>query len=556
VLDEHLNDLSQPRRRRKGSTMSNKILDLVAAHDYLAFVQLSHMILRNCRLDESRYLEYSCHLAEEFAQGRRKRLIVNMPPGFAKTTIFSICGIAWLFAKDPALRIMLVTHDMSLARDVTSAVRKIMKSPEYLRIFSTRIEKGYDTVDDFRTTGGGRLFASSIESGITGRRADVIFIDDPFAIKYADKIKRVRKVNRIYDKEIVTRLAHPEQSRIILVMHRLHAEDLTAHLMTLGGYDRIALPLIAERPKRYEYGGLVWDRPAGEQLRPGLYSAKRIRQLKEEDGQPGFRNLYQQAMGPEIDFSIKPKHFPLLDIGKLPSSLPIIFSIDTSQKVGPDTSWNVILVVARLGNTDVVIDEFCMRCDYVKLYSVFHALASKYGPSAVLIEDTSNGSALISQLQDEQQYRVESVTPKGSKTKRLRRHLRRIRRGLLCLPRGAAWFGAFVGEFVDFPDGATDRIDAVTQYFDFMKTKPKLVPPLKRRERSGPVGVGSRGLLRPVSSRPTMEAPHAVLVTGSSTLRGPPASRNRLSSGTRPEASRDPITVVVATANDPVRVKI
>jgi hypothetical protein len=87
--------------------MSKRILDLVAAHDYLAFVQLCHMILRNCPLDESRYLEYSCHIAEEFAQGRRKRLIVNMPPGFAKTTIFSICGIAWLFAKDPTLRIML-----------------------------------------------------------------------------------------------------------------------------------------------------------------------------------------------------------------------------------------------------------------------------------------------------------------------------------------------------------------------------------------------------------------------------------------------------------------
>jgi phage terminase large subunit-like protein len=536
--------------------MSKRILDLVAAHDYLAFVQLCHMILRNCPLDESRYLEYSCHIAEEFAQGRRKRLIVNMPPGFAKTTIFSICGIAWLFAKDPTLRIMLVTHDLSLAKDVFSSIRKILKSPEFLRISSTRIEKGYDTVDDFRTTGGGRLFASSIESGITGRRADVIVVDDPFAIKYANKIGRIRKLNRIYDKEIVTRLAHPEHSRIILIMHRLHAEDLTAHLMEQGGYDRIPLSLIAERTKRYEYGGLVWKRPAGEQLRPGLYSAKRIRQLKEEDGQPGFRNLYQQGVGPEFGLSIKPKHFPLVDVRKLPSDLPIVFSIDTSQKEGPDTSWNVILVIKRLDNTDIVIDEFSARCGYVRLYSAFHAFAKKYPPSAVLIEDTSSGSALISQLQEEQQYRVEPVTPKGSKAKRLRRHIRRIRKRLLRLPCRAAWFGAFVGEFVDFPDGATDRVDAITQYFNFMETNPELVPAPKHRERSGPVGVGSRGPLEQVSSRPMMETRGAVLVTGSSTLRGLPASRNRLSSGIRPEAPREPIAVIVATANGPVRLKV
>jgi phage terminase large subunit-like protein len=534
----------------------SKPLDLVATHDYFAFVQLCHMILRNCPLDESRYLEYSCHIAQEFEQGRRKRLIVNMPPGFAKTTIFSICGIAWLFAKDPALRIMLVTHDMSLAKDVTSSVRKIMKSPEYLRIFSTRIEKGYDTVDDFRTTGGGRLFASSIESGITGRRADVVVVDDPLAIKYANKLGRIRKVNRIYDKEIVTRLAHPEHSRIILVMHRLHPEDLTAHLMEHGGYDRIPLSLTAERTKLYEYDGLVWERPAGEQLRPGLYSAKRIRQLKEEDGQPGFRYLYQQGVGPEFGFSIKPKHFPLIDVRKLPSDLPIVVSIDTSQKEGPNTSWNVILVIARLGNADVVIDEFCKRCDYIRLYETFQVYAKKYRPSAVLIEDTSNGSALISQLQDEQEFRVIAVTPKGSKAKRLRRHIRRIRQRLLLLPCRAAWFGAFVGEFVDFPDGATDRIDAITQYLDFMATNPTLAPPPKQRERSGPVGVGSRGLLRPVSSRPAMEAPRAVLVTGSSTLRGLPAAGNRLTSGTRPEAPWEPITVVIATANGPVLEKI
>jgi phage terminase large subunit-like protein len=454
----------------------SKAFDSTVYQDYGTFVQLGHKILRNQPLGNDRYLEYSYYIAQEFALGNRTRVIVNMPPGFGKTTIFSIDLIAWPLAHDPTLRIVFVAHDASLAREIASAVRKIMKSPEFQRIFSVRIEKGYDTADDFRTTAGGRLFACSIKGGITGRRADVVIVDDPLAIKNAGKLKKIREVNEIFDKEIASRLSDPSYGRIMVVMHRLHKEDLTAHLMKKGGYDRIALPLIAERAREYEFGGLIWGREKGEQLRPGLYSKRKIRELKEEEGKPGFRLLYQQGVGPEADFNIKPKHFRLVDTQGLPPELPVVFSIDTSQKEGPQTSWNVVLVVVRFGNDDIVLEEFCARCDYVRLYRAFHDLAGKYHPSAVVIEDTSNGSSLISQLQDENEFRIVPVIPRGSKTKRLRRHLLRIRKRLVHLPSRAEWFGGFVGEFVDFPDGATDRIDAMTMYWDFMASNPVLLP--------------------------------------------------------------------------------
>jgi predicted phage terminase large subunit-like protein len=527
-------------------------------HNFEVFVQLSHKILRNQPLGNDPYLEYSCHIAQEFALGNRTRVIVNMPPGFAKTTIFSICLIAWLLAHDPTLRIIFVTHDASLAREVASAVRKIMKSEEYRRIFAVRIERGYDTVDDFRTTAGGRLFACSIRGGITGRRADVVIVDDPLAIKYAGKLKKIHKVNEVFDKEIVTRLSDPTHGRVMVVMHRLHKEDLTAHLMQKGGYDRIALPLVAERAREYRFGGLVWPRAKGEQLRLGLYSKKKLRELREEEGKPGFRLLYQQGIGPETGFSIKPKHFRLVDPRGLPPELPVVFSIDTSQKERPESSWNVILVMVRFGNDDIVLDEFCARCDYVSLYGAFHDLADEYHPSAVVIEDTSNGSALISQLQDEGEFRIEPVTPKGSKSKRLRRHMRRIRKGRIHLPTRADWFGKFVGEFVDFPDGATDRIDAMTMYWDFMATNPVLLSHVPRdRARSLPAGVGSRGPIRLVSSRPDMEIRGAVLRTASSVLRGPSTLMERPPERTiLTEPRREPITVIISTAEGPIRMKI
>jgi hypothetical protein len=167
--------------------MPNIALNAVAGHDFMAFVQMCHKILNGRPLDGDKYLEYSCHVAQEFADGDRTRLIVNMPPGFAKTTVFSVCLIAWLPALDPAIRIMLVPHDASLAKDVVYAIRKIMKSSEYCGIFSTRIDPRYDNVDDFRTNAGGRLFACSIQGGVTGRRVDVAIVDDALAIKHAQQ---------------------------------------------------------------------------------------------------------------------------------------------------------------------------------------------------------------------------------------------------------------------------------------------------------------------------------------------------------------------------------
>jgi phage terminase large subunit-like protein len=525
-----------------------KLYDSAVVYDYTSFVQMGHKLLRNELLDNDPYVEHCCHIASEFAAGNRTRVIVNMPPGFAKTTIFSICMIAWLFAHDPRLRIMVVAHDAALAREILAAVRKIMKSEEYRRIYDTRIAKGYDTTENLQTTQGGRLFACSIEGGITGRRVDVVIVDDALAIKHAGKLSRVQKVNHNFDKEIVTRLADPTNGRIIIVMHRLHKEDLTAHLMKQRGWDLIVHPLIAVRSREYRFGGLIWCRKKGDQLRAGLYTKKRLRELMEEDGAPSSRHLYQQGTGPDTNFNLIAKHFPLVDTRQLPKDLPVVFSIDTSQKEGPDCSRNVILVMVRFGSIDIVLDEFCARTDYMGLYRAFQELAADFHPSAVIIEHASNGSALISQLQDEAIFQIIPVNPNGTKSKRLRPHLGRIRRGHVRLPKGAEWFGAFVGEFEDFPDGGSDRVDALTMYLDFMKSNPVLGAP-RRRERGLAAAVGSRGPFRLRSSPPQMQTRGAVLVTASSLLGGCSTPMERRSPA-------EEITVIMGTADGIIRKKI
>jgi phage terminase large subunit-like protein len=229
-----------------------------------------------------------------------------------------------------------------------------------------------------------------------------------------------------------------------------------------------------------------------------------------------------------------------------------VFAIDCSQKQTPSSSRNVILVIVRLGNDDIVLHEFCKQSDYVELYEAFHILAKKYQPSAVLVEDACNGSALIAQLQHEREFHIVPVVPKGSKTKRLRRHVSHIKRRHIRLPNEAPWYGDFVGEFVSFPDSASDRIDALTMYLDFMESNPVLHAP-RRRERASPAGVGSRGPIRLPALSSLMQARGAVLVTASSVQHGPSTMMERPAPISAPN---DEITVIMATPDGVIRKKI
>jgi hypothetical protein len=101
-----------------------------------------------------------------------------------------------------------------------------------------------------------------------------------------------------------------------------------------------------------------------------------------------------------------------------------------------------------------------------------------YRPSAILIERAANGPALISVLKRKYQRLVHEVTPKGSKTSRLRRHIDTILAQKIVLPKYAAWRDEFVAEFVAFPHGVfTDQVDAATQYLDWIGVNPRLERP-------------------------------------------------------------------------------
>src|SRR5450432_4265421 len=263
----------------------SSLTDSLIATDFASFVRECHKICRGKSLNNDPYLLFAFAMAEDIAAGTKRRAIVNLPPGTAKSFIFAVCLPAWMLAHDASASILIIEHSKKLARDTTRNIRRILLSEPFQRNFKTRVDEKWKGAGDFGTTKGGSVFATSIDGTITGFRADLIVVDDPLPIKDADNIDQIDFVNETFDDEISSR-TRDEDSRIVVVMHRLHENDLTGHLLEQGGYKALAIPLLVETPKTYTCRYRVWNRTKGEQIRAGRYSKKELRDLA---FRPSFR---------------------------------------------------------------------------------------------------------------------------------------------------------------------------------------------------------------------------------------------------------------------------
>ena len=184
----------------------------------------------------------------------------------------SIAFPAWLLGHDPSKQILSVTYAQDFSDNLARKSRTLMTSPFYQALFDTRLSKGREAVSDFETTAGGSRFSTSVGGVLTGRGADIIIIDDPLKADDALSEARRRSVNEWFDNTLRSRLNSQEKGAIIIVMQRLHADDLVAHVQQHESWDVLSFPAIAEQDETYDfltpYGRRRIHRKTGEILQP------------------------------------------------------------------------------------------------------------------------------------------------------------------------------------------------------------------------------------------------------------------------------------------------
>ena len=219
---------------------TQKVFPIVSGGD--AFMPNWHIEAITCALDE-------------VMRGESNRLIINVPPRSLKSICTSVAFPVFVLGHDPTRRIICVSYAAGLAGKHANDRRAVMRSPFYQRLFpGTRISAVKDTELEIMTTARGFCYATSVGGTLTGRGGNLIIIDDP--MKPQDAYSDIARENekQWYANTLLTRLDNKADDAIIVVMQRLHVDDLTGHLLEQYGWGLLNLPAIAEVEERVPIG--------------------------------------------------------------------------------------------------------------------------------------------------------------------------------------------------------------------------------------------------------------------------------------------------------------
>lgn len=180
----------------------------------------------------------------------------------------SVAYVAWLLGHNPARRVIVASYSGEFAAELHRQFRMVIASPWYAAVFpNLRIAK--ETGLELVTTRGGSRYATSVGGTLTGRGADLIIVDDPLnANELHSEVARKRVIDW-YGGSLVSRLNNKKTGSIVVVMQRLHEDDLAGHLLRQGGWTHLNMPAIVLGDEAFQLaGGRVHLRALGDVLHP------------------------------------------------------------------------------------------------------------------------------------------------------------------------------------------------------------------------------------------------------------------------------------------------
>jgi hypothetical protein len=347
------------------------LLDAVLRSDLYAFVQAAFPIVAGGQvLQRNWHLEAMTAALTDVINGKSRRLIITVPPRSLKSICASVALPAFALGQDPSRNIICVSYSDVLSRKHGNDCRALMHSPMYRRIFPhTRISPSKDTEAEIRTTAGGSRLTTSVGGTLTGRGGNLLIIDDPLKPQDAQSESARDSLKQWYSNTLLSRLDHKSEGSIIVVMQRLHPDDLVGHLLEEGGWTHLNLPAIAETECSIALGNHRYHhRRIGDLLHPERENEAALHELKTSMGSMEFSAQYQQAPVPLGGNLIKWSWFKFYNAP--PDPLPgdsLIVSWDTALSSNQLADFSVCVVLLVRGETVYVLDVTRARLEYPDL---------------------------------------------------------------------------------------------------------------------------------------------------------------------------------------------
>jgi predicted phage terminase large subunit-like protein len=398
------------------------------------------------------------------AAGDTDRLILLLPPGSAKSTYASLLFPPWWFARHPGSSILATSHTASLAHHFGRGVRALIE--QHATRLGYALDRTSRAAHSFATTTGAEYFATGVRGPITGRRADLILIDDPVKSQAeADSPGGRDHLWSWFRSDLITRLK--PGGRILLIMTRWHPDDLGGRILESGDQWRsLRLPALAELEDPL-------GRAPGDALWPEWENADALARKRAIIGERAFASLFQQAPRVASGRLFLPGRIPLVDDPVTSTAVRAWDLAATVPSPGRDPDYTVGLKLARTESGQfIVLDVIRFRGGPHEVEdAIVHTAAADGAAVAIgLPQDPGQaGRAQVKYLTSRLAgYRIVATPETGAKETRAMPVASQANAGNLALRR-APWNRPLLEELQDFPNGAKDdQADALSRAFTLL----------------------------------------------------------------------------------------
>ena len=330
---------------------------------------------------------------DQIAKGKIKRLIINMPPRHTKSEFSSFLLPAWMVGRKPDLKIIQTTHTTELALRFGRKAKTLIDSPEYQKVFQTRLREDSQAAGKWETEQGGEYYAAGVGSAITGRGADLLIIDDPHSEQDAMNPEALERAYEWYTSGPRQRLQ--PGGAIVVVMTRWSQKDLTGALINSQKNVK------ADKWHVVEFPAIM---PSGKPIWPEYWKKEELEGVRASLSIGKWNAQWMQNPTAEEGSILKREWWNLWEKPSIPPLQHIIQSYDTafSKKETADfsaiTTWGVFYPDEDSPANLILLDAHKERLEFPELRKEALEQYKYWKPDTVIIEAKASGQPLTYEL--------------------------------------------------------------------------------------------------------------------------------------------------------------
>lgn len=372
-------------------------LDFLARRDLLGFVELMLEVVAPSAYETftpNWHHRALVHALMRVRRGECKRLIIVAPPRSLKSIITTVAFPAWWLGQDPTRKFLCASHGLDLVGKHSRDFGLTIRYPAYARLFPRfRLASDREAQNEIVTTQRGGRFATSPGGSLTGRGGHCWIIDDPHKADeiYSDELRN--RPHRWFLDTAISRLDDKTEGAIILVMQRLHPDDMAGRLIQAGGWEVLEFPAYTDCDRTYDLGGgETHVFRAGEYLQPEREGRETLDHLRREMGTALFNAQYLQSPEDMTGGLVKVDWIKLYDgVLEVRPDDYVLQSWDVAVSEELTADWSVCTTWIRRGGAAYLINVWRGRQGLPDLLVTAEHLARQQSCDEILIETDGVG---------------------------------------------------------------------------------------------------------------------------------------------------------------------